>query len=232
MIGDYLFAKANQQAAKVGVEVAEIISKTIESLCEGEMLEMTDEFNIKRSIGGLIQTIEGKTAALISATCQIAGYCADFSQTEIDSLKRYGKDFGMSFQFIDDVLDFLSSQEILGKPTGNDAKEGVYNMPILLSLAGKEKNKVNQMIANPNKIANSKLTDLLISNGTMLESIILANEYNNLAARDIDNLNHEQVKKSLANLPNAYFIWALENLTQPKYKRFISETLNNLPIHN
>jgi len=138
IIGDYIFAKANEKAASVSQEVALVIARTIALICDGEARELTDEFNINRSMSSLIKCIEGKTAALISAACNIGGLCSGLPSKDIYALNKFGYYFGISFQFIDDLLDFLSNEKILGKAVANDVREGVYTMPTLLGINNKE----------------------------------------------------------------------------------------------
>ena len=226
MIGDYLFAKANQQAANVSLEVAKIIAKTIEQLCEGEICEMSDEFNVDRSISSLMGTIEGKTAALISASCRIGGLCSGLNNADIEALDKFGRFFGIAFQFIDDILDFLSNQQILGKAVGNDVREGVYTMPLLLGLAGKNGNRLKNLIKNKN--GNDELVNFLLKDGSFEKSIHLINEYNILAAKELKNFNDVKTKNSLIKLPESYFKWSIENLVDKKYQPDINDILKVL----
>jgi heptaprenyl diphosphate synthase len=227
IIGDYLFAKANQQAATVSAEVASIIAKTVAELCEGEISEMKDEYNLSRSIGNLLRAIEGKTGSLMSATCQIGGVCAGLNDYEVSLLDRYGKFFGVSFQFVDDILDFLSSDSLLGKPVGNDLVAGVYTMPLLITLNGSDGAVVKKLLGQKTRDDN-RITDLMLTNGSIKKSILLAHEYNQLAVKELDNFQDGQVKNSLLKLPDTYFKWALNNLIETKYKARVNKILSGL----
>jgi geranylgeranyl pyrophosphate synthase len=222
MMGDYLFSKANQQATKVNAEVASIIAKSIEELSVGEMLELNDAHNSARTIESLVHTIEGKTASVMSASCQIGAICSDLNAEDVEALTQFGKLFGMSFQFIDDLLDFLSNDKILGKPTGNDVKEGIYNSPIIISLNYPKGESIKKLLNKETNSNNSELVDLLIANDSIKQSIMLINEYNKLAKLTIDNLADENVKRRLIELPDLYTSWVLDNLIDPKYKKFIA----------
>ncbi len=228
MIGDYLFSKANQQAALVDANVAGIIAKAIEDLCVGEMIEMADEFNLNRTIKSLVRTIEGKTAALISSCCSIGGICSGLDKSELASLTSFGKYFGMSFQFVDDLLDFMSNEQLLGKPVGNDVKEGIYNTPIILSLSGNNATNTGKLINKKSEIDNNLLVDNLIKDGSIEKSIMLIHEYNKQAVNNLDKIKDNQIKDSLSKLPSAYMNWALNNLVEPRYKKLITTTLTKL----
>jgi heptaprenyl diphosphate synthase len=228
IIGDYLFAKANQVAASVSVEVARIIAQTIEELCDGEIREMADQYNVDRSIGSLMQSIEGKTAALISATTRIGGICSGLPDKEIKSLDKYGRAFGVSFQLIDDVLDLLSSDELLGKPVGNDINEGVFTLPILLTTSGPDDHKIRSILRDSQNLKNSAITDILLANGAIEKTIILAHEYNVLAVKELINFTEDKVKINLSALPKSYFDWAFGGLIDKKYKPNVASVLSKL----
>lgn len=228
IVGDYLFAKANQQAIVASPDIAKIISRTVELLCQGEINEMADEFDVERSVSSLIKTMEGKTAALVSATCQIGGICAGLSKLDVNSLYNYGRAFGISFQVIDDLLDLLSTPELLGKPIGNDVKEGVYTLPLVLAIASDRGKEVRQLLKIKNQSADSALTNLLLDNGAINKSIIFAHEYNKLARIELKNLKDTKVKSGLMSIPDNYMAWALNYLVDDKYRPAVSKKLKSV----
>jgi octaprenyl-diphosphate synthase len=77
--------------------------------------------------------IEGKTAALFSAACEVGAVVADRSDAEQAALARFGKGLGIAFQLVDDVLDYSAQQEALGKTVGDDFREGKITLPIVLA---------------------------------------------------------------------------------------------------
>ncbi len=133
LCGDVLFALANYAAALVGREAALEVADTIVALCNGQAREMADNFDPYRAEQSIFNAIEGKTAALLRTSCRLGGHCAGLDEDRIDALGDYGHAFGMSFQLIDDVLDFVSSKALSGKPVLNDIRCGVYTLPIALA---------------------------------------------------------------------------------------------------
>ena len=97
---------------------------------------MADNFDPYRSEQSIFSAIEGKTAALLRTSCRLGGRCAGLDEDQIDALGNYGHAFGMSFQLIDDVLDFVSSKALSGKPVLNDLRCGVYTLPVALARTG------------------------------------------------------------------------------------------------
>jgi heptaprenyl diphosphate synthase len=135
LAGDFLLAKASEIAAGLGVEVAELLARTIGELCQGQILELRHTYNVSRPVDAYLSSIDGKTASLYSTAARIGGLVAGHSRDVIDALTAYGTAYGMVFQIVDDVLDLTATDAQLGKPAGHDMEEGVYTLPVLHTLA-------------------------------------------------------------------------------------------------
>ena len=94
LVGDYLFAKSLEIGAQLGAQTANLLAKAYVDMTAGQALEMSDLFNQERTINSYMQTIDGKSVALIAAACQIGGVCADLSDKKQAALADYGKYFG------------------------------------------------------------------------------------------------------------------------------------------
>jgi heptaprenyl diphosphate synthase len=134
LAGDFLLAKASEIAASLGTEVAGLLASTIARLCEGQVRELQDAYNIERTETNYYSSIAGKTAALLATACRIGGIVAELPRPLIDTLTSFGHSYGMAFQVVDDILDLVSTDEELGKPSGNDLVEGIYTLPVLYTL--------------------------------------------------------------------------------------------------
>src|SRR5687767_11689527 len=132
--GDFLLAKASEIAASLGVEVAGLLAATIGSLCEGQVRELQTTYNSERTEEQYLSAIAGKTASLFAAATRIGAIVADLPRPQIEALTLYGHRYGMAFQIVDDVLDVVATDEQLGKPSGQDLAEGVYNLPVIRAL--------------------------------------------------------------------------------------------------
>src|SRR5439155_4382965 len=115
LAGDFLLARASELAASLGTEVAGLLASTIGLLCEGQVRELGQVFDVGRSEEAYLRTIEGKTAALMSASCRIGALTAGLPRPLVDALTAYGQRLGMAFQIVDDVLDVVATEEELGK---------------------------------------------------------------------------------------------------------------------
>ncbi|MEC7828802.1 MAG: polyprenyl synthetase family protein [Actinomycetota bacterium] len=135
LAGDFLLAKASELAASLGTEVAELLAATIGHLCEGQVRELQLIYDISRSEKQYLQAISGKTAELYATSCRIGGILSGADRSVVDQLTEFGHAYGMAFQVVDDILDFVATDEELGKPSGNDLREGVYTLPVIRMIA-------------------------------------------------------------------------------------------------
>jgi heptaprenyl diphosphate synthase len=132
--GDFLLARASEIAASLGTEVAGLLAATIAELCLGQVSELKSAFDVSRTTNAYLESISGKTASLMAASCRIGALTADLSRPRVDALTAFGRSLGMVFQIRDDVLDLVGTQETLGKPPGQDLVEGIYNLPVIYAL--------------------------------------------------------------------------------------------------
>ncbi len=132
--GDFLLARSAELAASLGTEIAGLLANTLGLLCEGQVTEVRAAYSTERTEDDYLRTIEGKTAALMSTSCRIGALTGGLPRHEVDVLTAFGRCFGMLFQFRDDILDVVATDEELGKPAGQDLAEGIYTLPVLLAL--------------------------------------------------------------------------------------------------
>jgi heptaprenyl diphosphate synthase len=132
--GDFLLARSAEIAASLGTEIAGLLANTLGLLCQGQVTEVRSAYSTERTADDYLQTIEGKTAALMSTSCRIGALTGGLARTEVDVLTNFGRCFGMLFQLRDDILDVVATDGELGKPAGQDLAEGIYTLPVLLAL--------------------------------------------------------------------------------------------------
>ncbi|MGH9226731.1 MAG: polyprenyl synthetase family protein [Acidimicrobiales bacterium] len=134
LAGDFLLARASEIAASLGTEVAGLLASTIGSLCEGQVRELSQAYDLGRTEEAYLTAINGKTAALMATACRIGALTGGLDRSTVEAVTRYGERVGMVFQIVDDILDVVASEEELGKPAGNDIVEGVYTLPVIRTL--------------------------------------------------------------------------------------------------
>ena len=166
LAGDYLLARASEIAASLGTEVAGLLANTIARLCEGQVRELQDAYNVDRTEEHYLQSIDGKTAALLATACRIGGIVAGLPRPAVDALTHYGHRYGMAFQVVDDILDIVATDEQLGKPSGNDLVEGTYTLPVIRVLRTPAGEELRHLLGRPlDDAEREKARDLVIANG-------------------------------------------------------------------
>ena len=197
--GDFLLAKASEIAASLGVEVADLLARTIGQLCAGEVRELQDAYNLDRSEDHYFESIDGKTASLFATACRVGAIVGELERDDIDALTEFGRCYGMAFQMVDDVLDLVATSEQLGKPAGLDIAEGVYNLPVLRALGGPEGDALRSLLGAP---IDGELVDrarsLVRSNGAVASSLEDAQAYVDRAVACLEPFGDSPAKRALA----------------------------------
>ena len=136
LFGDYLYTKSMGIALDEGdLTILKVLSDTTLSMIEGEIIGIEKTGNIQVTREEALEIIRRKTADLFAAACRLPAHFAprgDLIASE--RLAEYGRCLGVAFQLIDDLLDYTSSEEAVGKPVLNDLREGKLTMPLLLAL--------------------------------------------------------------------------------------------------
>ncbi len=131
-IGDYLFSRAVEILAEYGnCEVISILSRTLKRMAEGELLETFNRRNAELTEEKYIDIVSGKTASLMSTSCEIAANITSASSSHDEALSTYGLNFGISYQVMDDLLDLVSTDSQLGKPIWNNIREGNLSLSVI-----------------------------------------------------------------------------------------------------
>lgn len=132
LTGDFLFAQSAALTAEAdNVRVVNIFSQTLVNIVKGELLQAKTRWQVP-TLDIYEQRIYGKTAALFEAAA-ISGAILgrNTSENTIQAFRNFGREVGIAFQIVDDALDFVSSSEKLGKPAGNDLRQGIITLPAL-----------------------------------------------------------------------------------------------------
>ncbi len=157
--GDYLLAQASLKLSTLGnTRLVAIFSHVLADLCDGEVEQLHTSFTLNTSWDSYYKKTIGKTASLFSAGCEAVGVINALPEPQIDALKTYGRNFGIAFQIVDDLLDYTATEAEMGKPVLDDLRNGLLNAPILLALeserlnpAGKEalRQAIEALFADP-----------------------------------------------------------------------------------
>ena len=134
LVGDFLLGQAFKMMVSVGsLEALRILSNAAAVIAEGEVMQLIAAKNTETTEDEYLVVINAKTAALFSAAAEVGAVLAGRSKAEKAAMRSYGKNLGIAFQLLDDVLDYSGDQEQLGKTVGDDFREGKITLPVVLS---------------------------------------------------------------------------------------------------
>ncbi len=135
LTGDYLFAYASNLAARVdNVRVMSIFSETLSTIVGGELRQMFTDWGLRRTRDDYFRRIYDKTASMYVLASTAAAVISEADERQYGALLDYGRDFGIAFQIVDDILDFTGDQARVGKPVGSDLRRGMITLPTILYL--------------------------------------------------------------------------------------------------
>lgn len=204
LTGDYLFAKAANLAAETNsVPVMKLFSNTLGTIVNGEITQLfSSRCNANRE--QYYRRIYAKTASLFETSCLAAAIISMADDAQKECLRQFGYELGIAFQIIDDILDFTSNQEQLGKPVGGDLRQGLITLPAIIYFETHPNDNFVKEFFDKNCIPNLEAVEYLIVN--------IKNSNAILSSYDKANAHIQLSLKALSNLPNSIYKDALEEM--------------------
>ncbi|WP_299141803.1 polyprenyl synthetase family protein [uncultured Tateyamaria sp.] len=136
LVGDYLFSRSFQLMTETdNMRVLRILSDASATIAEGEVLQMTAAQDLATDEAVYLQVVRGKTAALFSAATEVGGVIAGADDATVQALFDYGDALGVSFQIVDDLLDYQGMSAATGKNVGDDFRERKLTLPVIKAVA-------------------------------------------------------------------------------------------------
>jgi len=208
LLGDYLFAKAGEFAALTGnLRVIRLFAQTLQIITSGELKQTFDAFNLEQTRDRYFERISGKTASLFSLATVSGAILSQAPEESVQVLKEYGYNLGIAFQVVDDVLDFVGTEEELGKPIGSDLAQGTLTLPAMLLLERyPEDNPVTELFNNqdmPEEDKQKKITqaiDLVRNSSIVKQCYQVASDYCAKARHKLELLPDSPSRRTLAEL--------------------------------
>ena len=205
-IGDYLFSLAVEILAEYeNIRAIRVLSRAVKLVAEGELLETANRRNVELTEEEYINIISGKTAALMSASCELAAEIASAPEPYHRALSQYGLNFGVLYQIMDDLLDLLSTDSKLGKPAKNSLREGNLSLPLIHILRNSNGDIKEQLLSvlSSEEINATKLqqvVDLVNDSDACSYARIIAEEYAKEARNALAILEDSPAKQCLLSL--------------------------------
>ena len=135
LVGDFLYSRSFQMMVELDrMQVMRILADTTNSIAEGEVLQLLNIGRADATEDAYMQVIERKTAVLFAAATQLGGVLAGLPEEQCLALRRYGMQLGAAFQIADDLLDYVSDADTLGKNIGGDLAEGKPTLPLIYAI--------------------------------------------------------------------------------------------------
>lgn len=132
--GDLLFSRAFAELTKAGsLEAVLALSRATSALAEGELLQREDAWNPTVALERYLLRCELKTARLFEASCQLGALAARAPEADVAALAAFGRDIGIAFQLLDDVIDVAGPAALTGKHRGTDLLDGTVTLPLILA---------------------------------------------------------------------------------------------------
>ena len=207
LAGDYLLAKSLFLINKSkNPAVMSSVTAAASELANGQILDiMLSKREIPFNEKIYFKMINLKTASLISSSSEIGAMLSGANRSTVNSMRKYGVSLGISYQLIDDVLDFIGDSKNMGKKAMSDIKEGKVSLPMLICLKNlkkSESNKPKNILINKNfnRSNLSFLYNLVLDSEAIEETIRIANNYSLKAVSSLKNLKDSKFKEALINL--------------------------------
>ena len=200
--GDYLMARSAAIASDLGTDVAGLLARTLAWLTRGQVSEVRTAYSTLRTEGDYFETIEGKTASLMSSSCRVGALTAKLPEDQREALAEFGRCFGMIYQLRDDVLDLTATENQLGKPAGQDLAEGIYNLPTLFALTDeKVGDELNALLGQPlSDDERERARKLVIATDGIERTIGAAGTYLDLARASLEVIPSEALQRGFTAL--------------------------------
>jgi octaprenyl-diphosphate synthase len=206
LAGDWLY----MQAFKVAVQernfrILDALIDLTQQMVEGELLQM-EKLGQLISISEHIDLIYRKTACLFSVCMRLGAILGGATAEQEEQVARYGRDLGMAFQIVDDVLDLTASESVLGKPVASDLREGKVTLAVIHALercSPEEKEMIRTVVEQRafNGVKHSEILDILERYGSLDSAITRAMEYAESARKAICTFPDSETKRALLWAP-------------------------------
>jgi geranylgeranyl pyrophosphate synthase len=203
LLGDYLFSLAADLVSSIGnFRVMSMFAKTLTEISGGQLRETFSAYGWSQNRESYYEQIYSKTASLFAAATGTGAVLSDAPEEAVSALTSYGKNLGMAFQVIDDILDFIGDEGELGKPVGSDLLQGTLTLPVILLMEQRPQDNIQQGLAEkPGDQEEVARVIEMVRNSSILEECYrIAGGFSSQACRDLEALPENASRGSLIDL--------------------------------
>jgi len=202
LLGDYLFSKAGSLAASTGnLRAIKVFSQALMVISGGELKQTGEIFDLKQARDHYYKWISAKTACLFSTAAEAGAILSQSPEYVIETVREYGHNFGMAFQIVDDVLDFIGEEAEVGKPVGSDLGEGIVTLPsILYAESHPEDNLIERVVENKDTESVALAVEEIRNSTAIDECLAIASDFSSRACRAMEKLPDNSFRQALLDL--------------------------------
>jgi octaprenyl-diphosphate synthase len=204
LAGDWLYMQAFQVALRLrNFQFLDILIALTQLMVEGELIQLERIGKIDVTETEYEELVDRKTASLFSACARLGALAGGAGETAESHLAEYGWHLGMAFQLVDDVLDFTSREAVLGKPVGNDLREGKVTLPLIYALeeAGSEERRLVETVLRDNsyeRVSFRKVLDIVQDHNGIERALRRAQSFTEQARTIISSFPGSPAQRALA----------------------------------
>ncbi len=204
--GDYMIFSAIRRTGLQNKPWYGIMFEKLERMCDGEISQFDNRYNIDITEEKYIENIIGKTSAMFDIACRAGAYEGKCNDGELLAIGKFAEKFGLLFQLRDDLLDFLSTDELSKKTIHNDFWRGYYTLPAIHAFShpwnGSELKQIALEIKNGSVLEFSahRITDLIRDSDGFLYTLEMLDQYADEAKRSLDIFKSSVAKQKLFEL--------------------------------
>jgi octaprenyl-diphosphate synthase len=202
LMGDYLLSRGLLLSLeKDDFYFLKILSDAVRRMSEGEILQIEKSRRLDINEETYLKIISDKTASLLATCCELGAASATVDKKHWERMKAFGENVGMAFQIRDDLLDYVGRRNIIGKPTGIDARDKKLTLPLIHSLGNsprRDRNEIIQIIKNKSRRDGSaRILEFVKAYGGIDYAIEKAEYYSKLAREQLRHYPDSPSKDSL-----------------------------------
>lgn len=208
LMGDWLYMTSFRLAlGERHFQVLDVLIEATRKMVEGELIQLSFNGNLDITEEQHLDISERKTAFLFSACSQLGGILGRMPEENVEQLRLYGLNVGLAFQLVDDVLDFTSDENTLGKPVGSDLKEGKLTLPLiyLMSDGKPEHRDLVREALRENSLTEAQrnaVIELVREYGTAERVLNKANVYAEKAKSCLEDFPDSAARDALMSIPD------------------------------
>jgi octaprenyl-diphosphate synthase len=204
LVGDFLYSRSFQMMVTIGhMRLMEIMADTTNTIAEGEVMQLLNCHDPDTTEERYMDVIHFKTAKLFEAAARLGAVLANLSLKEEQAMAAYGMYLGTAFQLVDDILDYSSSSEDIGKNIGDDLAEGKPTLPLIYAMRhsdAQQRQLIREAIEQGGREYLKDIMKAVESSGAIAYTRRLANQEAGYAIEILKSLPESQYKDALIGL--------------------------------